>query len=139
MATSENSENINTNNIQVAGTQAAAVPTQQNDMSAGVPLSDFALQLEDFTPAIPDAVIKYFLRKGGMDTSDPRVIRMISVASQKLISDIANDALQHCKMKASAQSSKKQGKDKKFNLTMEDLTLSVTDAGINTKKPSYYI
>ena len=35
---------------------------------------------------------------------------MVSLAAQKFISDVANDALQHSKMRASGQSSKKQGK-----------------------------
>ncbi|XP_076451459.1 transcription initiation factor TFIID subunit 10-like [Babylonia areolata] len=138
MASSENSDS--TNNSQIAGAQAGAPATQQqHEKLAGAPLSDFVLQLEDYSSTIPDSVTAYYLRRAGFETSDPRIIRLISLASQKFISDIANDALQHSKMKASGQSSKKQGKDKKLTLTMEDLTPAMAEYGINVKKPCYYI
>ncbi|CAH1772487.1 unnamed protein product [Owenia fusiformis] len=105
---------------------------------AGQPLSDFTQQLEDYTPTIPDSVTSYYLSHAGFDTQDPRIVRLISLAAQKFISDVANDALQHCKMKASGQSSKKQGKDKKYTLTMEDLTPALQEYGINVKKPQYF-
>ncbi|XP_068161322.1 transcription initiation factor TFIID subunit 10 [Antennarius striatus] len=103
------------------------------------PLADFLMQLEDYTPTIPDAVTGYYLNRAGFEASDPRIIRLISLASQKFISDIANDALQYCKMKGTATgSSRSKTKDKKYTLTMEDLTPALTEYGINVKKPYYF-
>ncbi|XP_059359596.1 transcription initiation factor TFIID subunit 10 isoform X1 [Carassius carassius] len=107
---------------------------------SSTPLADFLMQLEDYTPTIPDAVTGYYLNRAGFEASDPRIIRLISLASQKFISDIANDALQHCKMKGTASgSSRNKTKDKKYTLTMEDLTPAMAEYGINVKKPHYFI
>ncbi|CAG6021245.1 transcription initiation factor TFIID subunit 10 isoform 1-T1 [Menidia menidia] len=103
------------------------------------PLADFLMQLEDYTPTIPDAVTGYYLNRAGFEASDPRIIRLISLASQKFISDIANDALQYCKMKGTASgSSRSKTKDKKYTLTMEDLTPALSEYGVNVKKPYYF-
>lgn len=64
---------------------------------------------------------------------------MISLAAQKFVSDIANDALQHCKMRGSGQSSRKSGKDKRYTLTMEDLTPALSEYGITARKPPYFV
>ncbi|NXH17448.1 TAF10 factor, partial [Bucco capensis] len=106
---------------------------------SSTPLVDFLMQLEDYTPTIPDAVTGYYLNRAGFEASDPRIIRLISLAAQKFISDIANDALQHCKMKGTASgSSRNKSKDKKYTLTMEDLTPALAEYGINVKKPHYF-
>lgn len=88
---------------------------------------------------IPDAVTAFYLNRSGFDSTDPRVVRMISLAAQKFVSDIANDALQHCKMRGSGQSSRKSGKDKRYTLTMEDLTPALSEYGITVRKPPYFI
>lgn len=68
-----------------------------------------------------------------------RRIRLISLASQKFISDIVNDALQHSKMRNATQNTaKKVNKDKRYTLTMEDLTPALAEYGINCKKPYYF-
>lgn len=141
----------------VATTAAVAAPSTDSQVSNGVyvpsgiangdvkpavsatPLADFLMQLEDYTPTIPDAVTGYYLNRAGFEASDPRIIRLISLASQKFISDIANDALQYCKMKGTASgSSRSKTKDKKYTLTMEDLTPALSEYGVNVKKPYYF-
>uniref|UniRef100_A0A669QRW6 TATA-box binding protein associated factor 10 n=1 Tax=Phasianus colchicus TaxID=9054 RepID=A0A669QRW6_PHACC len=99
---------------------------------SGTPLVDFLLQLEDYTPTVRAA-------RGGRCGRAGTDIRLISLAAQKFISDIANDALQHCKMKGTASgSSRNKSKDKKYTLTMEDLTPALAEYGINVKKPHYF-
>ncbi|XP_061845857.1 transcription initiation factor TFIID subunit 10 [Colius striatus] len=118
---------------------ASAANGDVKPVVSSTPLVDFLMQLEDYTPTIPDAVTGYYLNRAGFEASDPRIIRLISLAAQKFISDIANDALQHCKMKGTASgSSRNKSKDKKYTLTMEDLTPALAEYGINVKKPHYF-
>ncbi|XP_072305009.1 transcription initiation factor TFIID subunit 10 isoform X1 [Eucyclogobius newberryi] len=154
------SATTNENSIPVTSNASAAAmvtPSSDTSVSNGVyvpggitngdvkpalsstPLADFLMQLEDYTPTIPDAVTGYYLNRAGFEASDPRIIRLISLASQKFISDIANDALQYCKMKGTAStSSRSKTKDKKYTLTMEDLQPALSEYGVNVKKPYYF-
>jgi transcription initiation factor TFIID subunit 10 len=61
----------------------------------------------------------------------------VSLSAQKFISDIINDSLQHCKLRGT-QTTKKGNKDKRYVLTLEDLTPVLAEYGINVKKPLYY-
>ncbi|KAG7212683.1 hypothetical protein KM043_012962 [Ampulex compressa] len=107
--------------------------------TAGQPLSDFLLQLEDYTPTVPDAISEHYLHTAGFNTTDPRIVRLVSLAAQKFISEIANDALQHCKTRGANQNTKTKGKDRRYTLTMEDLTPAVAEYGIIVKKPHYFV
>lgn len=134
---SSNTNNSNHSSVS-SGTTTPSLTNGAEALPPGTPLAEFLQQLEDYTPTIPDTVTGYYLNRTGFDASDPRVVRMISLAAQKFISDIVNDALQHCKMRGSGQSSRKVGKDKRYTLTMEDLTPALSEYGINVKKPYYF-
>jgi len=122
------------------GTVGPTPQTNQQIRSAGEPLADFMTQLEDYPATIPDSVTAYYLNSAGFEATDPRIIRLVSMAAQKFISDVANDALQHCKMRVSSQAAKKQARDKQqLTLTMEDLTPALAEYGINVTKPQYYV
>lgn len=118
--------------------------SESEDSNAGSavpppPLSDFLNQLEEYPSTIPDSVAAYYLNKSGFEATDPRITRLVSLAAQKFISDIVNDAMQNCKMRGTSQSSKQKGKEKQYTLTMEDLQPALIQYGIDVKKPFYYV
>ncbi|KAH8267500.1 hypothetical protein KR018_009382 [Drosophila ironensis] len=104
-------------------------------------LSDFMTQLEEYTPLLPDAVTAHYLNAAGFQADDKRIVRLISLAAQKYMSDIIDDALQHSKARTHLQNSTAPGgskaKDRKFTLTMEDLQPALADYGINVRKMDY--
>ena len=135
------SENCNTD-------VSSKLPNQENSMdverkeetvpTGGTNLAEFLNQLEDYTPTIPDAVTVSYMQRAGFESIDPRIVRLISLASQKFVSDIVHDALQHCKMRGFATTSRKAGKDKRYTLTMDDLSPALSEYGIQVKKPPYF-
>ncbi|XP_017006848.1 transcription initiation factor TFIID subunit 10 [Drosophila takahashii] len=111
-------------------------------------MDELLRQLEDYTPTIPDALTMNALKSAGFSTVDPQIVRLISVSAQKFISDIANDALQHCKTRTtniqhssghSSSKDKKNPKDRKYTLAMEDLVPALADHGITMRKPQYFV
>ncbi|KAH8970473.1 hypothetical protein BDL97_02G089800 [Sphagnum fallax] len=56
-------------------------------------LIDFLSSLLDYTPTIPDELAEHYLSRSGFQCPDIRVTRLVSVAAQKFIGEIASDAL----------------------------------------------
>ncbi|XP_022754438.1 transcription initiation factor TFIID subunit 10-like isoform X3 [Durio zibethinus] len=93
-------------------------------------LSDFLASLMDYTPAIPDELVEHYLAKSGFQCPDVRLIRLVAVATQKFVAEVASDALQHCKARQAAvikDKREKQQKDKHLILTMDDLSKSLLE------------
>jgi transcription initiation factor TFIID subunit 10 len=123
-------------------------------ITPGEILDEFCVKLQDINTTIPDPVILHYMKQSGFIANDPKLIKIISLASQKFISEIVNDCMQYSKLKtstskanaqsASAASSGAQSNDKKQTnnsniLTLDDLSLVLQEHGINVKKPMYFI
>eukprot|EP00092_Neocalanus_flemingeri_P032665 GFUD01035530.1.p1 GENE.GFUD01035530.1~~GFUD01035530.1.p1 ORF type:complete len:146 (+),score=56.63 GFUD01035530.1:52-489(+) len=95
--------------------------------------------LEDYNTTVPNTITANYLSRAGMVTSDNRLVTLVSLAAQKFISDLASDALTHCKMRqASNNNIKKVNKEKKYVMTVEDLAIALEDKGIAVRRPPYY-
>ncbi|CAN1180996.1 Transcription initiation factor TFIID subunit 10 [Linum perenne] len=104
-------------------------------------LTEFLSSLMDYTPTIPDELVEHFLGKSGFHSPDVRLIRLVAVATQKFVSEVASDALQHCKARQITivkDKRDKQQKDKRLVLTMEDLSKALREYGVNVKHQEYF-
>jgi len=71
-------------------------------------LKEFLGKMDDYAPIIPDAVTNYYLTKAGLPpppTTDQRLARLLALATQKFIADIAADAYQYSRIRASNNNS----------------------------------
>ncbi|XP_073288093.1 transcription initiation factor TFIID subunit 10-like isoform X2 [Primulina huaijiensis] len=93
-------------------------------------LTDFLTSLMDYTATIPDELVEHYLAKSGFQCPDVRLTRLVAVATQKFIADVATDALQRCKARQSSivkDKRDKQQKDKRLILTVDDLSKALQE------------
>ncbi|EGF79773.1 hypothetical protein BATDEDRAFT_89443 [Batrachochytrium dendrobatidis JAM81] len=105
-------------------------------------LSEILLLMDEFAPIIPDSVTDHHLARSGFQCDDVRVKRLLALATQKFISDIATDAMHYSKLRQQAVQGKERRqtlKDKRTVLTMDDLAAAMSEQGVNIKKPDYYV
>eukprot|EP01126_Amoeba_proteus_P047331 TRINITY_DN5395_c0_g2_i1.p2 TRINITY_DN5395_c0_g2~~TRINITY_DN5395_c0_g2_i1.p2 ORF type:complete len:150 (-),score=45.65 TRINITY_DN5395_c0_g2_i1:480-929(-) len=97
---------------------------------------EFLDALEDYTPTVPEEVTDYYLKRAGFASSDPRMTKLVSLATQKFISEIVSDAYTQCSLRQQNPTTRR--KDKRMVLTMEDLSTTVSGYGIHLNKPPYH-
>lgn len=56
----------------------------------------------DYAPVIPDAVTDYYLAKNGFESSDVKIKRLLALATQKFILDVAQDAYEYSRIRNSS-------------------------------------
>ncbi|KAH7040671.1 transcription initiation factor TFIID 23-30kDa subunit-domain-containing protein [Microdochium trichocladiopsis] len=85
---------------------AAAPPLPESKMPTrkDTSLKEFLNKMDDYAPIIPDAVTNYYMTKAGLPPpphTDPRLARLIALAVQKFVADVAADAYQYSRIRAS--------------------------------------
>jgi transcription initiation factor TFIID subunit 10 len=110
--------------------------------------------LEEYQPMLPDALMQQCLKRAGFTTTDKRVMRLVAVAAQKFVTDVASGAMAACKVRQAREAREVRSKGKKaeadagqpadgqqkrYVMTVEDLSQSLGDYGINVRKRPYFV
>ena len=85
-------------------------------------LCDFYTALDVYTPTIPEAVTKHYMQKSGIMVADPRMVKLISLAADKFLSETIHEARQMSLLrKQGLKHAKRKVADTGDMLEMEDL------------------
>lgn len=84
---------------EVAPALEARIPAKKDTT-----LREFLGKMDDYAPIIPDAVTNYYLTLAGLPPpphTSPQLARLLALATQKFIADIAADAYQYSRIRSS--------------------------------------
>ncbi|XP_002967988.2 transcription initiation factor TFIID subunit 10 [Selaginella moellendorffii] len=102
-------------------------------------LVDFLSFLADYVPTFPDELVDYYAAAAGFQCSDVGVKRLLSVAAQKFVAEIASDAMQYCKMRQGVGGSSSGAKQqRKMVLSHDDLVSALKEYGVEMRRPEYF-
>ncbi|PWZ00745.1 hypothetical protein BCV70DRAFT_200006 [Testicularia cyperi] len=151
---------------------SASTPAQHQQMSRREEeesrkdrtLAEFMRLLDGYTPLIPDQVTDFYLERVGFECHDVRLKRLLSLAAEKFVSDIAADAFQYARIRTNAgpggrprgapaagaggaggagagagPAGSAGARDRSRTvLTMDDLSAALGEYGINARRAEYY-
>ncbi|KAL4802328.1 transcription initiation factor TFIID 23-30kDa subunit-domain-containing protein [Aspergillus unguis] len=122
----EQEANLMTNNNSAAGAEGGGIageeaignPVQATSVDAAATskketsLREFLGKMDDYAPIIPDAVTSHYLTLAGLpppgngpNQTPPHLARLLALATQKFIADIAADSYQYARIRASNSTS----------------------------------
>ncbi|RLV91654.1 Transcription initiation factor TFIID subunit 10 [Spathaspora sp. JA1] len=83
-----------------AAAAVQAIPDLPNLTRKDKTLQDVLEMMDDeFSPIIPDVVLDYYMAKNGFETSNVKIKRLLALATQKFVSDIAQDAYEYSRIR----------------------------------------
>ncbi|KAF8631865.1 hypothetical protein AX15_002135 [Amanita polypyramis BW_CC] len=151
-AQQQQTENTQAQNQNGTGNMSQSSPSQSRQTAEEArkdrTLAEFLLMLDEYEPLIPNEVTDYFLQRVGFECEDARLKRLLSLAAQKFVSDIAADAYQHARIRTNASGGRARApltgqgsaKDKtRTTLIMDDLSAALAEYGISARKPEFYM
>lgn len=65
-------------------------------------LAQFLRMLDGYSPLIPGEVSDFYLERSGFQCQDARLKRLLSLAAEKFVADIAADAFQYARIRSNA-------------------------------------
>ncbi|KAK0614886.1 transcription initiation factor TFIID 23-30kDa subunit-domain-containing protein [Bombardia bombarda] len=146
---------------------AGGLPDSRLPTRKDISLKEFLNKMDDYAPIIPDAVTNYYMTRAGLPPppqTDQRLARLLALAAQKFVADIAADAYQYSRIRASNTNANnpmgslgaaagfpipgqpanapgtrtREAPGNRTVLTMEDLGMAVGEFGVNVKRSEFY-
>jgi hypothetical protein len=93
-----------------------------------IPDDKFIEEIENYTPKLSEDLVKQICEEKGLDTSDPRVYRLITIAAQAFVEDIVS---------STAESIISKKNNNKF-LEWKELTEVLKEKGLSSNRSQFF-
>ena len=93
-------------------------------------LHDFLSAIDAYNPTLPEAVSNYYLEKSGLAVHDDRISKLVSLASDKFLSEIIYEAKQISLLRQQGLKNNKRRTEMAETLETEDLEGSIAQMRI---------
>ena len=102
---------------------------KQRELEEVSGIMKFIEEVDGYTPTVPEAVVQQYLQLGGSSTTDPRILKLVALATDKFLAGLAKDTKDLGALRVG---------DKRAPppLDMQDLTESLRSRGVKITKPT---
>jgi transcription initiation factor TFIID subunit 10 len=111
--------------------------TQKRKLLWSEDLCDFLAAIDSYEPTLPSAVSAYYLEKSGMSIKDDKIPQFVSLAVDKLVSEVVHEAKQISTLRQQSVKNQKKRAEMADTLELVDLEASLAQAKVflRRKKP----
>lgn len=107
-------------------------------------LMELITSLDEFQPTVPEELVQHFAKECGCEFEDPKLLRLLCLATQKFVNGVLMEALQVARMRDSIPFNrlKELGynpRDKRRVLTLDDLVKALRECGVMVPWVPYYL
>jgi transcription initiation factor TFIID subunit 10 len=87
--------------------------------------------LDSYSPTIPEALSNHYLERSGVECKDERILKLVSLAADKVLTEILYEAKQVSKLRQQAvKNNPKKRQEMNETLELEDVAGSLTQMRI---------
>ncbi|CAM9441212.1 unnamed protein product, partial [Ectocarpus fasciculatus] len=104
-------------------------------------ISTFIKSLDTYSPTLPTEVSNYYLSKSGVNVQDERILKLVSLATDKFMADIIFDAKQFSVLRQKSQRKeiKRKAVESADTLEFQDVVRSLKMRKISISRPNGFI
>lgn len=106
---------------------SAGAATKKFGISKGEELNDFLASLDGYRSTVPEALTSYYMEHSGVDVKDDRIIKLVSLAADKVLTEILYEGKQISKLRQQAVRNPKRRQEMSESLELEDVAGSLSE------------
>jgi transcription initiation factor TFIID subunit 10 len=97
-------------------------------------LCDFLSAVDSYQPTVPDALSAYYIEKSGVTIKDDRISKLVSLAADRFLSEVVNEAKQISILRQHSVKNVKRRTEMSETLENEDLEGSLAQMRVYLRR-----